>query len=153
LSTPKLCKQLGKFECQDANDAVDDGLHFGKFFGFQNFFIKKIESTGIKTSAAYWKLLRGIWTSTKRGRFQYAIRTEELAILWYIQIAVAQCARTGQEGLHHDQKTDVFVLQLLTVTLVFYYLESKVEWLVLLFFMFVPSSIFVEAGYPIYSVL
>ena len=35
------------------------------YFGFQNLFIKKIESTGIKTSAAYWKLLRGIWSSTK----------------------------------------------------------------------------------------
>ena len=33
------------------------------------------------------------------GSFQYVISTEELAILWYVQKAVAQCARTGQEGL------------------------------------------------------
>jgi hypothetical protein len=39
-------------------------MYFGKDCGFQNFLLKKkIESTGIKTSAAYWKLLRGIWSS------------------------------------------------------------------------------------------
>ena len=38
-------------------------------FCFQNLFIKKIESTEIKTFAAYWKLLRGIWSSTTNRKF------------------------------------------------------------------------------------
>jgi hypothetical protein len=77
-----------------------------------------------------------------RGRFQYVIRTEELVILLYIQTAVARCARPGQQGSYRHQKIDVRVLQLPTDTLVFYYLESNVEWLLLLFFVLVLGSNF-----------
>lgn len=36
---------------------------------FKTCLLKKIESMGIKTSAAYWKLLRGIWSSPTNRKF------------------------------------------------------------------------------------
>jgi hypothetical protein len=44
-------------------------MYFGRDFCFQNLFIKKIESTEIITFAAFWKLLRGLWSSTTNRKF------------------------------------------------------------------------------------
>jgi len=74
-------------------------MNFGKDFGFQNLFIKK------KLNRWGLKLLRHIGSFSvefgllqQTGSFQYVIRTEELAILCYIQTTVAQWHQQDKRG-------------------------------------------------------